>query len=87
MQKETLQQLKRKVLELEAQTVLNLTNASENISKAGEPLFASACIVQISALGSREILPAFCIYDGLSSDTIEAIKRDIIKTSNRIKGN
>lgn len=87
MQKQTVQQLKRKILELESQTILNLNHAAKNISKAGEPLFASACIVQISALGGREILPAFCIYDGLSPDTIEAIKQDIIRTCNRIKGN
>ena len=87
MQKPTIQQLTRRLLEVDSQTVLNLNNAAKNIIKAGEPLFASACIVQITALGGREIIPAFCIYDGLSPDTIEAIKRDIVKTCNRVKGN
>ena len=81
MKKPTYAQLKRQVLELEAQSIWNLKNARREIKKTGENNFkASACIISITALGGREVVNAFAIRDGLSKETIDAIIKDIERT-------
>jgi hypothetical protein len=81
MKKPTYAQLERKIKELEAQSATNTRAALRSLEKASDQhLMASACIIQISALGGREIVPSFAIRDGLSTATVEAIKKDIQKT-------
>jgi hypothetical protein len=86
IKQKTRKELERRILELEAQGALTLKSSIKAIDKAGEPLFASACIVHITALGGREILPPFAIYDGLSKATIDCFKTDLQKTLNRVIG-
>lgn len=82
--KKTYAQLEREVLELRAQSISRLKDADRLMLKAGDALMASACIVTITALGGREIVPAFAIYDGLSDASIVAIRADIQKTIKRV---
>jgi hypothetical protein len=81
MKKPTYKELERRIRELEAQGATNTRAALRCIEKASEQhLMASACIIQITALGGREIVPHFAIRDGLSAATVEAIKKDISST-------
>ena len=45
-----------------------------------DSLMASGVIVTLTALGGREIVPPFMVADGLSDDTIAALRRDIAET-------
>jgi len=78
--KKTRADLIRRIYELEAQSATNIKTALSNISKADEQLMASAVILKLTVLGGREICPQFAIRDGLSNETISAIKNDIIRT-------
>jgi hypothetical protein len=80
MKKPTYKDLERKVKELEAQSATNLKAALRDLCKADNRLMASACIIQIEALGGREIVAPFAIRDGLSAETIAAIKLDIYRS-------
>lgn len=79
---ERISELKRRIYEHDALYVTRLKNAHNDISKAGSALMASACIVSITGLGGREIVLPFGINDGLSEETINAIKKDIQRTLN-----
>lgn len=71
-------QLQRENLELHAQLVHRHHTADYNIDKAStERMFGSAVILQLTGLGGKEIVEPIAIRDGLSNDTIEALRRDI----------
>jgi hypothetical protein len=71
-------ELARRIVELEAQLPCNYASASENIKKAGKAHFMlSGVMVYLHALGGREIVPPFMVADGLSDETIAALKADI----------
>lgn len=79
--KATRAELERKVRELEAQLVHVYHFADKEISKAGTAhIMGGAVIVQLHALGGRAITAPFAIRDGLSDDTIAAIRRDIARS-------
>lgn len=80
MKKPTYKDLERKVKELEAQSATNTRAAMRDIEKAGDCLMASACIIQIVALGGREIVRPFAIRDGLSAATIKSLQNDLENT-------
>jgi len=70
--------LVRKIQELEAQLLSSYGAASAGIGKASTDHFmASGVIVRVHALGGREIVPAFMVADGLSLDTVAALRADI----------
>ena len=74
----------RRILELEAQLLFAYTNAYKEIEKTSTQfLMASGIIVQLSALGGRELCKPFMIADGLSDETIAAIKADIKRSYDR----
>lgn len=75
--RETKADLARRVVELEAQLASSYHFASATLDKAGDCLMASAVIVRLTALGGREIINPIAIRDGLSRETIEALRRDI----------
>lgn len=71
-------ELQCQILELKAQLTSTYYYASQDITKCGnDKMMASGVILQISALGGRELLEPVCIYDGLSQATIDAIKADL----------
>ena len=79
MKQKTKPQLARELLEARASDIVTLGNSSREILKAGDNLTASAAIVTIEALGGR-LITRFAIHDGLSIETINALKLDIQRT-------
>ena len=79
--KQTRQDLERKVRELEAQLVHRCHFASRTIDKAGiKSLTGSGVIISLVTLGGREIIEPVCIRDGLSDETIAALKADFVRS-------
>lgn len=73
--------LARKVAELEAQLASTLHFADIGLTKAGtDKMMASAVIVRLHTLGGSEITPTFAIRDGLSPETIAALRKDIARS-------
>lgn len=76
--KKTRQQLERQILELESQMAYRYQFAQLSIDKAStDKMMASGVLLQISAIGGRELINPVVIKDGLSKATIEAIKADL----------
>jgi hypothetical protein len=79
--KPTYAELVRQNMELKGQLAHAYTYASHEVAKAStKHLMASGVLVQLSALGGREIIQPVVIRDGLSDDTIEALKRDLARS-------
>lgn len=73
--------LERKVAELEAQLTGTLHFADLGLEKAGtDKLKGSAVIVRLHTLGGSEVTPTFAIRDGLSPETIAALRADIARS-------
>lgn len=76
--KPTRQQLERKILELNAQLFHVYHFANTEIHKAStDKMMASGVLLQLTAIGGKEIINPVMIKDGLSPETIEAIKKDL----------
>jgi len=76
--KKTRQQLERQILELESQLAHRYAYAQSEIDKASTAkMMASGVLLQLTALGGREIISPVVIRDGLSPETIAAIKADL----------
>lgn len=74
-------ELERKVRELEAQLAHQYHFASRTIDKAGiKSLTGSGVIISLVTLGGREIIEPVCIRDGLSPETIAALKADFARS-------
>lgn len=79
--KPTRAQLQRKLLELEANLASTYHFADAYLSKIKEGSFmASGVVLQITALGGKEVIPPVMIADGLSPETIAAIRKDIVRS-------
>lgn len=73
--------LLRENMELRAQLAHVYHFASAEIHKAGtDRMTASGVLLQLYALGGREIICPVVIRDGLSADTIEALRRDLARS-------
>lgn len=73
--------LARKVKELEAQLASSYHFASATLGDAECPkLLASAAIIQITALGGKELMRPVAIRGGLSPETTECLRRDIARS-------
>ena len=74
----TRKQLERKVIELTAQLASTYHFANQSINKASiDHLLGGGVLLELTALGGREIIYPTVILDGLSNETIQAIKADI----------
>jgi hypothetical protein len=81
IKKPTRQELERKVFELESQLVHRHHFATRSIDKAGTKKFmGSGVIISLVGLGGREIIEPLCIRDGLSDETIAALKADFARS-------
>lgn len=79
--KPTRKDLERQVLELKAQLAFGYASASSDVEKAGtNHMMASGVLLQLTALGGREIIKPVVIRDGLSDETIEALKKDLARS-------
>jgi hypothetical protein len=83
MKKPTYTELARKLRELQAQQPSTLRAAHKGLQNV-DRLHGGACIVTITALGGRDVVEPFAIYDGFSQSTIDAMKADIQRTIDRI---
>lgn len=74
-------QLQRKVLELTAQLASTYHFADVTLKKAGmDQLGGSGVLLQLTALGGRELVVPVVILDGLSPETIAALHKDILRS-------
>ena len=74
----TKKQLKRQLLESKGSSVVGHTIAYTNIEKAStDRMMAGAIVLQITELGGKKVISPITIGDGLSNETIDAIKKDI----------
>ncbi|MRN79440.1 hypothetical protein [Brucella sp. 10RB9210] len=77
--KQTKADLRRKIAELEAQLVHTYHFADAELHKAGN-LVGSGVVLRLTALGGREIINPTLIREGLSPDTIAAIRADLLRS-------
>lgn len=73
--------LERKVIELTAQLASSYHFASATLPKAKD-LMGSGVLVQLTALGGKELINPVVIQNGLSEATIEALMNDIRRSYN-----
>lgn len=79
--KKTRAQLERQVLELESQLAHRYEFARLEIDRAGTAkMMASGVLLQLTAVGGKEIINPVMIKDGLSDETIAAIKADLTRS-------
>jgi hypothetical protein len=79
--KRTRQQLEREIVELKAMQPYSYAFATKEIDKAGTAhQTASAVVITLTGIGGADIINPVAIRDGLSKETIEAIKRDIARS-------
>ena len=80
--KETKAMLRRRILELESQMAFTFVMALNGIKQATESRYmASGILLQLTAIGGKEIIPPTMIKDGFKPETIEAIAAEIQKSS------
>lgn len=77
--KDRIAELERKLFEAKAQYASTLGAAFDAMPKASDYM-GSGVIVQISALGGKEIAPAFLIRDGLSAASVRSLQDDISRS-------
>lgn len=70
--------LQRKVKELEAQLAHQYHFTTRTIDKAGmQHCLGSAVILELTFLGGAKVIEPVAIKDGLSAETIAALKADL----------
>lgn len=81
MPKPTKTELQRKIVELEAQLASTYHFADAYLAQIKEGAYlASGVLLQLHALGGKEIIPPVVIRDGLSPETISAIRKDLARS-------
>jgi len=79
--KPTRKDLERQVIELKGQLACVYAFASSDVEKAStKHMMGSGVLLQLTALGGREIIKSVVIRDGLSDETIEALKKDLARS-------
>ena len=77
----TKKQLIQELKDTKAQLAHNLHFSNATISRASvDRCLGSAVILEISTLGGKKIIEPTAIRDGLSNETIEAIKKDLARS-------
>lgn len=73
--------LRRKLAETLAQLAHTYFFADTSITKASQDhLASSGVLITMHALGGREIIPPVVIKDGLSAETIAALRADLVRS-------
>jgi len=74
----TIAKQQRKILELESQLVHRYHSAVSEIDDCStDKLMASGVLLQLTGVGGKEFINPVMIKDGLSKETIQAIKNDL----------
>jgi hypothetical protein len=64
-----------------AQDIASLSQAYKTLDKAGfDKFMASGVVVEIKDLSGHSFVNGFMVSDGLSQETIDALKKDIKRT-------
>jgi len=72
--------LARKLKEMEAQLASTYHFASVTLDNAGDRGQGGAVIVTLTALGGKELIVPVAIKNGLSAETIAALRKDIARS-------
>lgn len=79
----TKSQLRQEIKEAKAQQAYVYYFAENDIQKLCEDRLAgSGVLVELTLLGGKSACSPFVLRDGLSKETIEAIRKDILKSYN-----
>lgn len=79
--KKTRAELERKIMELEAGMASTYHFADAYLAQIKDGSYmGSGVVLRITALGGREVMPPVLIRDGLSPETIAAIRKDIVRS-------
>ena len=78
--KPTYADLARQNMELKAQLAYVYASASKDMQNVGAALMGGGVLVQMHALGGRELIKPVVIRDGLSDATIQAFKADLLRS-------
>lgn len=77
----TRQDMEQKIHDLESQLIYRCHFASQYVGKADTKRFmGSGVILSLTALGGKEIFEPVLIRDGLSDETIAALKADLARS-------
>jgi len=81
MTKKTKVELERENMELRAQLAYVYSTAQDQIGKAStEYMTASGVLLQLTALGGPQLIIPVVIRDGLSDETINALRKDLLRS-------
>lgn len=72
--------LRRKVAELEAQLSSSYHFASVTLNDAADKMQGGAVILRLTALGGRELIVPVAIKNGLSAESVAALRADIARS-------
>lgn len=72
--------LRRKVAELEAQLASSYHFASVTLNDAADKMQGGAVILRLTALGGKELIVPVAIKNGLSAESIAALRADIARS-------
>ena len=72
--------LRRKVAELEAQLASSYHFASMTLSDAADKMQGGAVILRLTALGGKELITPVAIKNGLSQESVAALRADIARS-------
>ena len=76
-----IKKLKRENLELQAGMAFSYHTADMEIHKTNtKTRMGSGVLLQLSAIGGKDIINPVMIRDGLSDETIECLKKDIARS-------
>ena len=79
--KQRITQLEKQLEQAHAQQAHSYHFASQTIDKAStDRLMASGVILKLEFIGGKEVFSPVCIKDGLSPETIAAIKADLVRS-------
>lgn len=70
-------ELERKLFEARASYAATYGTAFDAISKASSDYMGSGVVIQMNAIGGKEIIPPVMIRDGISAATVKAIQDDL----------
>ncbi len=71
--------LQREIVELKGQLAASYYFANKDLEKAGD-LPGSGVLLMLCALGGREIIKPIVIRDGLSLESIAALRADLVRS-------
>ena len=82
MKKPTYKQLEIMLTEALASSPIRYSSAHSNLKNASiDRLMGSGVLVSLQFIGGKNIVEPLLIRDGLSNETIESLKKDIVRSN------